>query len=167
MCLLSFFFGSRIDVYKIGKRVCSKKHQLSKNVSTDSLKQLERYYRTNFRDSFTEKPYLDLWITTYDYKSINQNQLNLGLDLKGGMSFVLEVNQGDILRALSNNSKDPIFNKAIDQAIQAQASSQDNFSSLLLKAYNDLDPKASMAPIFATNQKYAEKLRLEIRMMLY
>lgn len=130
-----------------------------KNVSIDSLKQLERYYRTNFRDSFTEKPYLDLWITTYDYKSINQNQLNLGLDLKGGMSFVLEVNQGDILRALSNNSKDPIFNKAIDQAIQAQASSQDNFSSLLSKAYNDIDPKASMAPIFATNQKYAEKIK--------
>ncbi|MCE2963735.1 MAG: protein translocase subunit SecDF [Chitinophagales bacterium] len=130
-----------------------------KAVSTDSLKQVERYYRTNFRDSFTEKPFLDLWITSYDYKSINQNQLNLGLDLKGGMSFVLEVNQGDILKALSNNSKDPIFNKAIDQAIQAQANSQDNFPSLLLKAYNDIDPNASMAPIFATNQKYADKIK--------
>jgi SecD/SecF fusion protein len=130
-----------------------------KNVSADSLKQVERYYKTNFRDSFTEKPYLDLFFVKYDYKSINQNQLNLGLDLKGGMSFVLEVNQGEILRALSNKSKDPIFNKAIDQAIQAQASSQDNFSALLLKAYKEIDPNASMAPIFATNQKYADKIK--------
>lgn len=128
-------------------------------VSLDSLKQMERYHRSNFRDSFTEKPFLDLFLFQYDYKTINQNQLNLGLDLKGGMSFVLEVNQGDILRALSNKSQDPIFNKAIDRAIQAQANSQDNFSTLLVKAYNEIDPNASMATIFATNQKYAEKIK--------
>lgn len=130
-----------------------------KNVSTDSLKTVERYYRTNFRDSFTDKPFLDLFLVSYDYKSINQNQLNLGLDLKGGMSFVLEVNQGDILKALSNNSKDPIFNQAIQKATDAQRNSQDNFTTLLLNAYNDIDPKASMASIFASNPKYSEKVK--------
>jgi len=128
-------------------------------VSLDSLKQAERYYKTNFRDSFTEKPFLDLFLVQYDYKSINQNQLNLGLDLKGGMSFVMEVNQGDILKALSNNSQDPTFNKAIDKAVQLQANSQDNFSSLLLKTYQEIDPNATMASIFSSNQKYAEKIK--------
>ena len=128
-------------------------------ISTDSLKQVERYHRTNFRDSFTEKPFLDLFLFQYDYKTINQNQLNLGLDLKGGMSFVLEVNQGEILRALSNKSTDPVFNKAIDKAIQAQANSQENFPALLLKAYNEIDPNASMAPLFATNQKYIGQIK--------
>ena len=128
-------------------------------ISTDSLKQVERYHRTNFRDSFTEKPFLDLFLFQYDYKTINQNQLNLGLDLKGGMSFVLEVNQGEILRALSNTSTDPVFNKAIDKAIQAQANSQENFPALLLKAYNEIDPNASMAPLFATNQKYIGQIK--------
>lgn len=139
--------------------VTQKTAYLKGAVSLDSLKQVERYFKTNFRDSFTEKPYLDLFLVQYDYKSINQNQLNLGLDLKGGMSFVLEVNQGDILRAISNKSTDKIFNQAIDRAVQAQANSQDNFSSLLLRAYQDIDPNASMAPIFATNQKYADKIK--------
>lgn len=137
----------------------SKQTSHIQNISTDSLKQLERYYRTSFRDSFTEKPYLDLFLFKYDYKSINQNQLNLGLDLKGGMSFVLEVNQGDIIKALSNNSKDPIFNQAIQKATDAQRNSQENFSSLLLKAYKEIDPKASMASVFASNPKYAEKIK--------
>jgi SecD/SecF fusion protein len=129
------------------------------NIPTDSLRKIESNLRTAFRDSFTDKPFLDLYIVDYTYKKITKNQLNLGLDLKGGMSFVLEVNQGDIVKALSKGSTDATFNKAIANAQLAQQNSQENFLPLLAKAYTEIDPKASMAPIFASIPNYSGKIK--------
>lgn len=129
------------------------------NLPTDSVRKVENYLKTAFRDSFTDKPFLDLFLVQYNYKNITKNQINLGLDLKGGMSFVLEVNQGDIVRALSNHSKDPIFNQALQKAAAMQQNSQDNFLTLLEKAYTEIDPKATLATVFATNPNYSGKLK--------
>ena len=45
------------------------------------------------------------WLTDYDYKRAKKNSLNLGLDLKGGMSALLEVSQTDIVKGLAKQSK--------------------------------------------------------------
>jgi len=129
------------------------------NVPTDSLRKVQGNLRTSFRDSFSDKPFMDLFIVKYDYKCIMKNQINLGLDLKGGMSFVLEVNQGDIVKALSNKSTDPVFNKAIEKANIAQLNSQDNYLNLLLNAYNEIDPNAKLATVFASNPNYSGKIK--------
>jgi SecD/SecF fusion protein len=129
------------------------------NIPTDSLRKIQSNYRTAFRDSFSDKPFLDLFIVDYTYKKITKNQLNLGLDLKGGMSFVLEVNQGDIVKALANKSADPTFNKAIENAQLAQQNSQENFLPLLAKAYKDINSTATMAPLFASNPNYSGKIK--------
>lgn len=129
------------------------------NISADSLKRISSYYRANFRDSFTEKPFLDLFLVKYNYKNISKNQINLGLDLKGGMSFVLEVNQEDIMRSISNNSKDPVFNQALQMATKMQQNSQDNYLTLLQNAYKTIDPNAKMAPVFASLSSYQSKIK--------
>ena len=50
------------------------------------------------------------------YEKAKESELNLGLDLQGGMNVTMEVELGGLLRSMSNNSKDPIFLKALENA---------------------------------------------------
>src|SRR3546814_5000918 len=59
---------------------------------------------------------LDLGIDKYTYQEVKERQLNLGLDLKGGMNVTLEVSLSELVRALANYSEDPVFDQAIKQA---------------------------------------------------
>ena len=57
--------------------------------------------------------------------------MNLGLDLKGGINVILEISVKDILKGLANNTKDPVFNKALADAVELQKDAQDTYLSLL------------------------------------
>jgi SecD/SecF fusion protein len=88
----------------------------------------------------------------FDYRTVKKQQINLGLDLQGGMNVTLEVSVVDVIRALSGYSKDETFNQAIANAIQAQKTSQENFVTLFSKAFTTIDPNAKLAAIFHTRE---------------
>ena len=67
-----------------------------------------------YLDSVANKPVVDLGIVSFTYNEVKGKEINLGLDLKGGINATLEVSVKDILVGLSNHSKDPIFNKALE-----------------------------------------------------
>jgi SecD/SecF fusion protein len=99
-------------------------------------------------DSMSSKNVMNLGITKYTYQEAKDQQLNLGLDLQGGMNVVLEVSLDELIRNMSNNPQDPALNAALTKAKQMQASSQDNFSNLFVKAYEEMNPNAKLAPLF-------------------
>lgn len=66
-------------------------------------------------DSLGNQVYYNIGIASYTYYECKQRELNLGLDLRGGMNVILEVDKGAIIKGLSNNAKDPDLLKAIDQ----------------------------------------------------
>ena len=75
----------------------------------------------------------------YTYKECQEQELNLGLDLKGGMNVTLEVSVGDILKILANKSSDATFNQAIDRANQKQSDSQNDYIDDFVSAFNELN----------------------------
>ena len=77
-------------------------------------------------------------------------EISLGLDLKGGMNVVLELNVADVIRSLSNNNQDENFNKALDLAYAHQATSQKDFIDLFAEEYKKLDNGARLSAIFST-----------------
>ncbi len=77
-------------------------------------------------------------------------EISLGLDLKGGMNVVLELNVADVIRSLSNNNQDENFNKALDLAYENQATSQKDFIDLFAEEYKKLDNGARLSAIFST-----------------
>ncbi|MRG45632.1 protein translocase subunit SecDF [Chitinophaga sp. SYP-B3965] len=91
------------------------------------------------------------WFTTYT--SAKEKQLNLGLDLQGGMNVVLEVSVEDVVRSLSGHSKDPAFNNAIKKAIELKKNSQSDFVTLFGEAYKQEAPNGKLASIFANAQQ--------------
>lgn len=126
---------------------------LSFNVVTAHYNDLAAEYANG--DKMAEYHYLDSMATEkvwlgYTLKECRENELNLGLDLKGGMNVILEVSVPDIVRTLAGNSKDETFNKALNTAIERQSSSQKDFVDLFKEAYEELDPNARLAAIFTT-----------------
>jgi len=113
---------------------------------------------TNQVDSAVYKRYIDSIAPTkvwfgYTYKECLDKEINLGLDLRGGMNVVLEVSQADILKSLTVPNPPQNFNKAIDMALQRQATSQTDFLILFKNAYLELDPNAKLSTIFSTYDK--------------
>ncbi|MDH6312631.1 SecD/SecF fusion protein [Parabacteroides sp. PFB2-10] len=106
-------------------------------------------------DPALESQYIDslstqkVWLG-YTLKQCREMEITLGLDLKGGMNVVLELNVPDVIRSLSNNNQDPNFNKALDNAYARQASSNRDFIDLFAEEYKKLDEGARLAAIFST-----------------
>ncbi len=90
--------------------------------------------RQAYLDSLYTTPAFSLLGIDYTYKQIKENEVKLGLDLVGGMHVTMEVSAPDIVRALSNNPKDPILDKAIRQAEQEAKSSQTPYVDLFAAA---------------------------------
>lgn len=96
----------------------------------------------------TETAYNFLWVRKYSYKECKERELNLGLDLKGGMNVTLEVSVVDLLKSLSNYSTDPSFLKAIEMAQNMDASK--DFITRFGNAYETIAPNTRLAAIFNT-----------------
>ena len=86
----------------------------------------------------------------YTLKECREMEISLGLDLKGGMNVVMELNVADVIRSLSNNNQDENFNKALDLAYENQATSQKDFIDLFAEEYKKLDNGARLSAIFST-----------------
>lgn len=105
----------------------------------------------NYLDSISgEEVYNFLGLKKYTYKEVKELELNLGLDLKGGMNVTLEVSVDDLIRALSNYNNDSTFNAALRQARLMQRGSQEDFVTLFGRAFEEIDPNARLASIFLT-----------------
>ena len=95
-----------------------------------------------YLDSINSEEVYDILLTSYTYAECKQREINLGLDLKGGMNVTLEVMVIDVVKALSNNSKDSVFNVAIKNTLKEQANSQNDFVTLFGQEYEKLAPAA-------------------------
>ena len=149
-------------------------------VESDAIEYAESYNENEreakvkqYLDSINSEEVYDIFIAQYTYADCKQRELNLGLDLKGGMNVTLEVMVVDVLKALSNNSSDELFNTSIQNALKAQENSQDDFVTLFGIEYEKLSPNNGLAVIFtsqlkdkvkinATNNQVIDVLKLEV-----
>lgn len=95
---------------------------------------------------------------SFTYEDLKSKQLNLGLDLKGGMSTVLQVNLKELLIDLSNDNKDANFRTALDAAEKAQESAQSDFISLFGSEYAKIDGAKPLATYFRRAGSLADKI---------
>jgi len=116
----------------------------------DSLKaDRERFYI----DSITQNKHtvMNILLKKFTYKECKERELNLGLDLKGGMNVTLEVSTDGVIRALSGFNNDPKFNDAVELALKKQKSSQKDFVDLFYESLKEIAPNDKLASYFLTN----------------
>lgn len=120
--------------------------ELREGFIVDSLQRTRQKY---YLDSMKGETVYNFIGKKYSYQACKERELNLGLDLKGGMNVTMEVSVIDIVKALSGDSQDPTFKKAIIMAKEQQKNSQDDFITLFAAAFNEIDPNAKLAAIYA------------------
>jgi len=105
-----------------------------------------------YLDSISSEEVYDIVLTSYTYAECQQREINLGLDLKGGMNVTLEVMVIDVVKALSNQNKDETFNLAIKNTLKAQENSQDDFVTIFGREYEKIAPAANtgLSALFST-----------------
>ena len=140
-------------------------YQLSFSFKTRSVEKKAAAYAAQFplaEQAGAEQHYLDsvqnlpvynmLGAKNFTYKECKEKELNLGLDLKGGMNVMLEVQVEDVVKALAGDSQnDPAFRAAIAEANEAikQGASKDYIDDFV-KAYQKHSDGASLAAIFVS-----------------
>ena len=102
----------------------------------------------NYLDSLSSEK---VWLG-YTLKECREKELNLGLDLKGGMNVLLEVSVPDIVKSLGDENSQN-FMKALDLAKKRQSESQDDFLTLFEQAFKEVDPNARLSTVFGYGLK--------------
>lgn len=107
---------------------------------------------TNYLESIATDTVYNIGIAKFTYNEVKQKAMNLGLDLKGGINVILQVSVKDILKGLANNTKDPVFNKALDDATELQKDSQNTYLEDFFIAFDKIkgDTKLASPDIFYT-----------------
>ncbi len=132
-------------------------YQLSFTLVTNNVKADAKEYaqgdpqkEQNYLDSLANRPVYNLGFKNYTLNECMSSELNLGLDLKGGMNVMLEVSVTDLIRNMADYSTDTTFNRALKQANLDLRDSQDDYVTLFGKAFSKIDPNAKLAAIFST-----------------
>ena len=125
--------------------------------------ELRADYEANYLDSIANQEVFNLGIANYTYNEVRDKAMNLGLDLKGGINVILEISVKDILKGLANNSKDPVFNKALDDASELQKTSQNAYVDDFFIAFDKIkgDQKLASPDIFA-NRTLSEEITFDM-----
>tara|TARA_R110000850_G_scaffold241496_1_gene366127 strand:+ start:54047 stop:57070 length:3024 start_codon:yes stop_codon:yes gene_type:complete len=113
----------------------------------------------NYLDSIGSNPVL----LGIDYNSAKEKELNKGLDLKGGINVILQISVRDILVGLSNNSKDPAFNQALDRATEIQKEGTDTYLEAFFTAFDEIPGENTLAsPDIFANKNLSEDINFEM-----
>ncbi|MFM7770702.1 MAG: protein translocase subunit SecDF [Bacteroidota bacterium] len=96
----------------------------------------------------------------YTYGEIKQKELNLGLDLRGGMSITLEVSIPDLLVSLSDFDNTPEFVQAIENAKGAQRNSTQDYITLFNEEWKKSSNGKKLSAIFSLGSP--DKFKLEM-----
>ena len=86
----------------------------------------------------------------YTYKDVKAKEINLGLDLKGGMNVMLQVQLKDLVKALSGNNNTPEFNNALALAQERSVDSRADFITLFAEAWEETANGMPLAQVFGT-----------------
>jgi SecD/SecF fusion protein len=106
--------------------------------------------KQQYLDSVWTEPVYNLFGVDFTFKDIKETELNLGLDLQGGMHVTLEVSPVEIVKGISGNSRDENFLKALENAKKSVKGTQLDFVNEFYLAYQELAPGQSLATVFAT-----------------
>ncbi|WP_199120478.1 protein translocase subunit SecDF [Pedobacter sp. ASV28] len=138
-------------------------YSLSFNIITYNVEKKAKEFAKG--DEAKEKAYLDSMATVpvypvlgLTYQQVKSKEINLGLDLKGGMNVTMEISLAELTKSLAGNTSDENFNKALSNAqTQLNAGGKD-FIGLFVNEYEKLVPNGKLADFFA-NQDNASQLK--------
>jgi SecD/SecF fusion protein len=138
--------------------------QAASNNVQDELqkKAVFKVKRAEYLDSISNKLVVD-WrpFLSFTYQQLKARQLALGLDLKGGMSIIMQVDLKDFIKALAGNSQDPALAQALTNTSTAQKSGQADYITLFATEYAKVANGKKLAALFYKNAELRDEINFE------
>ncbi|MEI7662234.1 MAG: protein translocase subunit SecDF [Bacteroidota bacterium] len=150
---ISYYYSGKADKYANSPQVkmmstkMAQGNPLKEEYFYDSISKSRLEY---FNDSMASVNVFDILLKKYTLKDVREREINLGLDLKGGMNVTMAVSVPDVIRALSGYNQDPTFMKSLQKAIDKEKTSTRDFVDLFSESFKETDPNAKLAAIFNT-----------------
>ncbi len=137
-----------VSVYQLLFTVFAQKVERNARDFANGDTRIERSYL----DSMKGEVIYNILLKKYTYQECKEREVNLGLDLKGGMNVILEIAVEDIIRSLAATQflTDPVFTETMALAHQKKTNSQADFVDLFAEAFEELNPGAQLAQFFMT-----------------
>lgn len=164
--LFALLFGL-VSIYQLSYTfITSKVEKEAEVFAASRISEAEEDYvserealEANYLDSIGSNPILGY--TTYD--EAKKKELNKGLDLKGGINVTLQISVKDILKGLANNTKNPVFNKALADADTASKSSDDTYIELFFEAFDNIKGETKLAsPDIFANKGLSDEVNFQM-----
>lgn len=115
-----------------------------------------------YLDSISSQVVYNIGFTKFTYAQVKEKEINLGLDLRGGMNVILEVSVKDIIKGISNSDEDPLLVSTLTKADAASKSSQDNYLEIFFSELDALNKTQGnqpySSPILFGSKELIEKL---------
>ena len=121
--------------------------EYAKSFPAEEQASMQQYYL----DSIENKTVYNVGLTSFTYKQCKEKEINLGLDLKGGMNVMLEIQVEDVVKSLAGESQhDPNFVIALAEANEAIRQGTGGYIETLAEAYSKASNGAPLADLFVS-----------------
>ena len=157
--LFAILFGL-VSIYQLSFTI--KANQIenkAEEIAINKIPETEEGYRVlrsteqaNHLEAIATDTVFNIGIAKFTYNQVKQKAMPLGLDLKGGVSVILQISVKDILKGLANHTNNPIFNKALEDATELQKDAQESYLESFYSAFDAIkgDTKLASPDIFYT-----------------
>ena len=133
--------------------------QVAAQVSEDQQSQAYKTAYAAYLDSMSSEVIFKIpLLKSYTYQDLKGSQLNFGLDLKGGMSVLLQVDLSDFIRTLAGNVHNAELEEALAKAKEAQKNSQEDFITLFAQAWSETTNGKPLNSLFKRNETLSDKI---------
>ncbi|HKK67182.1 MAG TPA: protein translocase subunit SecDF [Bacteroidales bacterium] len=154
--IVAYYLSFSLKTYQVEKdakefAVEKADKKLGESASEDLREELTDSVKSAYLDSMSGEVVYTLF-TDHTYMECKAKEINLGLDLKGGMNVTLQIEARDIIKALANDNDNPTLQKALQKADKLQEEGNENYVVLFREAFENVAPGESMAPLFITPQ---------------
>ncbi len=119
----------------------------------------QRAQRAVYLDSISSETVFSIpLLKKYTYQELKGSQLGFGLDLKGGMSVLLQVDLRDFIRAIAGSTSDKSVEDALARASQIQQNTQSDYITLFAQAWKETAGGKTMSSVFKRNESLKNEI---------
>jgi SecD/SecF fusion protein len=136
------------ETYRLAEKLAHG-DSIKKMIYVDSI---ARARQSEYLDSMMDVTVYNILVKKYNYAECKQKELQLGLDLKGGMNLTIEVDDAAIIKSLAAKKNDPKLDQALKNAQQRRTSSSGSFVDLFAEELKKIDPNQPLVTYFLSRE---------------
>jgi SecD/SecF fusion protein len=161
VCLIQYLY--MLPTRKVENRADAYAQSLADEASSEAEQStIFKAAKAAYLDSMSSEEIFKIpLIKSWSYEELKKAQLAFGLDLKGGMSTVLQVDLRELIYSLANNSKDPTFSEALNNADDALKSAQSDYVTLFAQEWAKVKGDKKLSTIFSRSATLKDEINFE------